>query len=630
MLNRVAVWLLFVLAGGLAIFVLAIQLLGEPDLNEQPITILAAGGEELGAVYSDGDRIWRSLDQLNPLLVDTTIAIEDQNFYHHGGFDLRRIAGAVVKNFKRGNLAEGASTISQQYARNLYLTHEKTWTRKIKEAFYTIRLEHYFEKDQLLEGYLNTIYYGHGIYGVETASQFYFNKSTTDLTLAEIALLVALPNRPNANSPINHFETAKLQQERVLALLAVDGLITETDAELAKLELLEIVGESRQDPQFGYVANLAIEEATAILGEPVPAGFTLQTTIDPAQQTALNQAVANHIGELQVGAITAHPATGAIKALVGGVNYQLSQFNRATQAQRMVGSTFKPFIYYTALENGFTAATPLMSEPTTFAFSDNSSYTPKNFNQLYAENTITLAQALAVSDNIYAVKTHLFLTSEKVIDRTRTLGVTSELAEVPALALGTASLSVRELVTAYSHFANGGHQVEPFLIEKILDPHGEVVYHRPFELGAQILDERLTFILNQLLTGMFDPNLSDYLAVTGGSISGGLTGDYAGKSGSTETDNWMIGYSPELIVGVWTGYDDNQPVGSSRAAKLIWRDAIEAGHKEKRSNSFIAPPGIVAAYVDPQTGLLSDQHCPVSRLMFFVEGTAPLGYCDLH
>src|SRR5699024_5266428 len=179
-------------------------------------------------------------------------------------------------------------------------------------------------------------------------------------------------------------------------------------------------------------------------------------------------------------------------------------------------------------------------------------------------------------------------------------------------------------------FANGGLSVEAFLLEKILDTDGKIVYQRELELGERVLDERITFILNQLLTGMFDPNLSDYLAVTGGSISGDLSGDYAGKSGSTNTDHWMIGYSPELIVGVWTGYDDNRTISSSQAAKLIWRDAIEAGHKNNGSNSFIAPPGIVAAYVDPQTGLLSDQNCPVSRLMFFVKGTEPIGYCDLH
>ncbi|WP_440897894.1 transglycosylase domain-containing protein [Amphibacillus sp. Q70] len=629
-MKKLALWICLVLSIGFISLMISIYLLGAPKINEQPIDILDHNGDLIGTAYSDGERIWQSLEDIHPMLVDTTIMIEDQNFHHHGGFDLKRIGGAVLKNLHQGNLAEGASTITQQYARNLYLTHEKTWLRKLKEAFYTIRLEQHYDKDSLLEGYLNTIYYGHGIYGVETASQFYFGKSTTDLSLAEIALLVAIPNRPNAYSPLNHYDTAKEQQEKVLAILEAEDLITTTEAELARLEVLNIEGETLQQPQFGYLADLAIAEAKELLDGPVPAGYQLQTTINLEQQEALSQAVIEHIDDLQVGAIMAHPATGAIQALIGGVDYQLSPYNRATQAHRMVGSTFKPFLYYTALENGFTAATTLTSEPTTFAFSDDSQYRPSNFNQLYANDTITLAQALAVSDNIYAVKTHLFLTPEKVIDRSRSIGITSELEPVPALALGTASLSVQELVTAYSHFANGGHTVSPFLIEKIIGPNEEIIYQHDFQLGEQVLDERVTFILNQLLTGMFDPNLSDYLAVTGGSISEDLSGDYAGKSGSTDTDSWMVGYSPNLIVGVWTGYDDNQKIGSNQASKLIWRDAIEAGHRENGSDSFIAPPGIVAAYVDPQSGLLSDEHCPVSRLMYFIEGTEPLIYCNLH
>lgn len=629
-MKRVAVGLSVGLLVGFIVMNSVLSLLGAPELNQHPVMVLDKNGEEIGSVYSDGQRIWRDLDEIHPLLIEATIAIEDQNFFHHGGFDLKRMGGAILKNLRRGNLAEGASTISQQFARNLYLTHEKTWARKLKEAYYTVRLERYFDKETLLEGYLNTIYYGHGVYGVETASQFYFNKSTTELSLAEIAMLIVIPNRPSAHSPLDHFDTAKKQQELILRLLYANGLITETEEKLARTEVLEITGESHQDPQFGYLADLALKEAQAILDAPIPAGYQLQTSIDPKHQKALSKAVTEHIGDMQVGAITAHPATGAIHALIGGIDHQESPFNRATQATRMVGSTFKPFIFYTALENGFTAATPLTSEPTTFVFSDNSHYRPRNFNQHYAENTVTLAQALAVSDNIYAVKTHLFMTPEKIIDDAKTLGITSPLEPVPALALGTASLSVQEMVTAYSHFANGGHKVKPFLLEKILAPDGKVIYEREPVLGEQVLDERVTFILNQLLTGMFDPNLSDYLAVTGGSISSGLSGDYAGKSGSTESDHWMIGYSPELIVGVWTGYDDNRRVGSSQAAKLIWRDAIEAGHAENGSHSFVAPPGIVAAYVDPKTGLLSDQNCPVSRLMFFIEGTEPRIYCDRH
>lgn len=630
MLKKLALWFCLLLSIGFISLILSLYILGAPETNKQPITILAQNGERLGTVYAEGEKIWQSLDEINPLLVDATVLVEDQNFYHHGGFDLKRIGGAFLKNLRKGNLAEGASTITQQYARNLYLSHEKTWIRKLKEAFYAIRLEHYYDKEQLLEGYLNTIYYGHGVYGVEAASQFYFGKSTPDLSIAEIALLVALPNRPNAYSPLDHYDIAKVQQEKVLAILNLENFITATEAELAQLQVLNIVGEPLQQPQFGYLADQAIKEAEAILNGPLPAGYQLRTTINAEHQEALSQSVIDHIGDLQVGAIMAHPATGAIQAMIGGVDYQMSQYNRATQAHRMVGSTFKPLLYYTALENGFTAATTLTSEPTTFAFNDHSNYRPSNFNQLYANDTITLAQALAVSDNIYAVKTHLFLTPEKVIDRGRSIGISSDLEPVPALALGTASLTVHELITAYSHFANGGHAVKPFILEEIINSNGEIVYQHEYRLGEQILDERITFILNQLLTGMFDTNLSNYLAVTGGSISDDLSGDYAGKSGSTDTDSWMIGYSPNLIVGVWTGYDDNQTLHSSQVAKLIWRDAIEAGHQENGSDSFIAPAGIVAAYVDPQTGLLTDQHCPVSRLMFFIEGTEPLLYCDQH
>lgn len=630
-MKRLAIWIPAILAIGSISLMMFVHFLRVPEIEDPSIVILDRALDPLGTVYSEGDRIWQPLDAINPLLVEATIAVEDQNFYYHAGFDLKRISAAVIKNFKRGNLAQGASTISQQYARNLFLTHEKTWVRKIKEAIYTIRLEHHFEKDDLLEGYLNTIYYGHGIYGVEAASRFYFGQSTNELTLAEIALLVAIPNRPNANSPIRHFERAKQQQEKVLAILRNEAIISETDAKLAGNQLLIIVGEKLNDSQFGYIADLAVREAEEILGGPIPNGVRLQTTIDHQHQTALSHSVLKHIAPLQVGAIMAHPATGAISALVGGIDYDVSPFNRATQAQRMVGSTFKPFIYYTALGNGFTAATPLMSEPTVFTFSDRDNYAPGNFSQRYANDSVTLAQALAVSDNIYAVKTHIFLTAEKVIEQTRKIGVTSELESIPALALGTASLSVLEVLTAYSHFANGGHEVKPFLVTKILTSDGAVLFEREPGLGELVLDEQTTFILNKLLTGMFDPNLSDYLAVTGGSISGSLNGDYAGKSGSTNFDSWMVGYSPELITAVWTGYDDNRPIGNNtQIAKFIWRDAMEAGHQERESQNFVAPPGIVAAYVDPKTGLLSGPLCPVSRLMFFVKGTEPVNPCFVH
>ncbi|WP_017471069.1 transglycosylase domain-containing protein [Amphibacillus jilinensis] len=626
--KRLGLWISWGLIIGFITMLTTMFLLGKPELNDQPIMIYDNEGELLGSVYPDGERLWSVLDQINPKLIEATLMIEDQNFYQHSGFDLKRIGGALLENIRQQNLAEGASTITQQYARNLYLSHEKTWLRKLAEAVYTFRLEQHYDKDTLLEGYLNTIYYGHGIYGVETASQFYFGKSTKQLSTAEIAMLVAIPNRPNAYSPLDHFDRAKQQQLNVLQTLKRTAVIDETAYDLATREQLEVIAKPLHDLQFGYVADLAIAEASQILEKDQFGGYHIYTTINSSNQDALSQAVQQHIEDLQVGALMADPATGAIEAMVGGVDYYQSTYNRAVQAKRMVGSTFKPILYYTALEHGFTAATTLKSEPTTFLFNDRDSYSPSNFNHAYADDTVTLAQALAVSDNIYAIKTQLFLTPELVIDRGRLLGISSPLDPVPALALGTASLSVEEIVAAYSHFANGGHQVDPYLVDHIVNDQGENVYHRDHRLGEQVLDEQVTFILNQLLTGMFDPNLSSYLSVTGGSISEDLSGNYAGKSGTTGTDSWMVGYSPELVVGVWTGYDDNRKLSNTHAAKRIWRDAIESGHDQKSRDSFIAPPGIVAAYIDPTTGLLSSEHCPVSRLMFFIEGTEPKQHCQ--
>ncbi|SEO22618.1 Membrane carboxypeptidase (penicillin-binding protein) [Amphibacillus marinus] len=629
MRKRLGLWIALFLVTILISLYTTVYLLGPPSLNQRPITIYAQNGERLGSVYSDGQRVWQAIADINPDLIEATLAIEDQNFYQHRGFDLRRIGGAVLTNIRAGSLAEGASTITQQYARNLYLNAEKSWLRKGREAFYALRLETFYDKETILEGYLNTIYYGHGIYGVETASQFYFAKSSTELSHAEIALLVAIPNSPNANSPIKHFTRAKQQQERIIATLEQKELLTETEAYLAHQQVLDIVGEPIVNQHFGYIADLAITEASNLLGYPIPAGAAIYTEIVPEQQEALSQATLTHSGDLQVGAIVAVPATGAIQALIGGVDYFSSPYNRATQAKRMIGSTFKPILYYTALNNGYTAATTLQSEPTQFHLNDGSQYAPQNFNNQYAHNSVTLAQALAVSDNIYAIKTQLFLTPERVIEQSRELGITSELPAVPSLALGTASLSVSELVTAYSHFANGGHKVSPYLVKTVATVEGDLLYERTISLGEQILDEQVTFILNQLMTGMFDRNLSSYLSVTGGSISDQLSGDYAGKSGSTHVDSWMVGYNPERITGVWTGYDDNKPVHQSNAAKLIWRDAMEAAPDRIQGHSFITPPGIVAAYVDPTTGSLSTERSKLSRLMFFIEGTEPRQYSSV-
>lgn len=621
-------------------------LLGPPPLTTAQNTIYySSNGKEIGREIGNETRQWVELDAINQNVIDATLQAEDQHFYSHHGFDIKRITAAMIANLQSFSLEEGASTITQQYARNLFLTHEKTWRRKIQEAFYTIRLELFYNKDTILEGYLNTIYYGSGVYGIEAASDYYFQKGNTELSLAEATLLVGIPNRPSYYSPTQHPVHAKRRQERILASLYQAKKINPTNYFLATREHINIdpTEQTQEDKNIApYFQDVVMNELQTILNmsavEISNAGYHVYTTLDLKKQEELELAVEKHIAqssELQVGAIAMEPTTGALYALIGGTDYQESPYNRATQAKRMAGSTFKPFLYYTALTNGYTAATTLLSQPTTFMLEDSTSYRPSNYNGYYAEDEVTLAQALAVSDNIYAVKTNLFLQPERLIETARTFGITADLQPVPSLALGTASVRVQEMVTAYSMLANGGKSVVPFTIERIETADGEVVYSHPKEQGnKQILDPQASFILTQLMTGMFDTNLNSYMHVTGETIASELTQNYAGKSGTTSSDSWMIGFTPDLVTGVWSGYDDNRELEQTvdqQAAKQIWADMMEGSLDSKAvPASFTLPSGIVAAYVDPFTGELSSAYCKTSRLMYFVEGTEPTTYCSLH
>lgn len=631
--------LFLLLIGGIFFTII---LLGPPPLTTAENTIYYDHlGNKIGEESGIENRYWVPLEEMDDMVVDATIQLEDQRFYQHNGFDLQRIAVAVINNIRSASFQEGASTITQQYARNLYLTHEKSWNRKIKEAFYAARLEFFYDKDTLLEGYLNTIYYGHGVYGIEAASQFYFAKPNTDLSLAQAALLVGVPNRPSFYSPINHYDHAKQRQKQLLNLLVTREVIEETEAFLAEREVLHVQTEQldNQINQIGYFRDLVSAEMATIIDDQEDfrfRGYHVYTTLNTDDQNYLLDSVDQHTAfddDFQVGAMALNPNTGAITGLIGGTDYGTSPYNRAVQAERMVGSAIKPLLYYTALANGYTAATTLISQPTTFMFDDEITYRPRNFNSYYADDPITLAQALAVSDNIYAVKTNLFLTPEQLIKMARKLGITSDMDAVPALALGTASISVKEMVTAYAMFANGGSSLEPYTIDKIVDANGNIIYQHEQIDPEQVLDQQQTFILNQLMTGMFDVNLNSYMTVTGAPIVDQLTRHFAGKSGTTSSDSWMIGYSPDLVMGVWTGYDDNRPLTKTKAkqaAKSIWADFIEQAHQTRDVHAFEAPEGIVAAYVDPMTGQLSTDYCRTSRLMYFVEGTEPKQYCQEH
>ncbi|GGA63992.1 transglycosylase domain-containing protein [Ornithinibacillus halotolerans] len=618
-------------------------LLGPPSLlNEQNTIYYSKDGTVIGEEQGVENRHWIDLEDMSPHFIDATLMIEDQHFYEHHGFDFKRIIGAILKDIKTMSLKEGASTLTQQYARNLYLSHEKTWARKIKEAFYAIRLEMYYSKDEILEGYLNTVYYGHGAYGIEAASHHFFNKKASELTIAEAAMLAGVPKGPTYYSPLNDEERATNRQKQILAVMHKEQVITDDEYELATKEQLTYadpkeriqltVGPYFQDTVLAEAAKLLdIEQELVRSG-----GYEIHTTLDTQLQTQLEESVRSNINqssEIQVAAIAIEPNNGAIRALVGGRDYRESPFNRAIQAKRMPGSSFKPFLYYSALENGYTATTMLMSKPTTFEIEDGQVYQPSNFNGYYANEPITLAQALAVSDNIYAVKTNMYLGAEKLVETARKFGIKSKLPAVPSLALGTATVSVQEMVTGYGMLANGGYHIDGHSIEKIVDREGHTVYEKEDGKKELTLDPQKAFILTQLMTGMFDESLNGYMSVTGSSIVDRISRTYAGKTGSTDSDTWMIGFSPSLVTGVWTGYDDNRTITHvpERAySKEIWTAFMESAHKGEPEEHFKAPEGLVAVPVDPTTGLQATPHCPTSTVMFFEEGTEPDFHCSDH
>jgi len=644
---RALFFLCFIIACLMVLFILGVmiyaKILGPPPLAVPQSTLYYDdNGTVIGESNNGQKRYWVNFDEISPHLVDATLAIEDRKYYEHNGFDYKRMAGAALADIKAMAKVQGASTISQQYARNLYLEHDKTWQRKLNEAFYTIRLEMNYTKEQILEGYLNTIYYGHGAYGAQAASQYYFGKDASQLTLAEAAMLAGIPKGPSIYSPLASMEKAKLRQGTILSAMKEIDLIDEAAAQKAEKEKLTIVGKHPHTklvtaPYFQDAVRqelsevLKLDERTIELG-----GLKVFTTLDLDQQKLAEETIAKQISDdsaIQVGFVAMNPKNGYVKALVGGRDYTESPYNRVTQAKRQPGSTIKPLLYYAALEQGFTPASTMRSELTTFKFDDNrAEYTPHNFNNQYAEDDITMAQALALSDNVYAVKTHLFLGEETLVETAKRFGITSHMAKVPSLALGTSGVRVIEMANAYSLFANGGKKVTPVTIKKVENHKGEVIYEYDPKPRA-VLRPDLAFVMTHMMTGMFDKKLNGYASVTGSTIINDMTRTYAGKSGSTNADSWMIGFSPQLVTAVWTGYDDGQTIElklDQMYAKNVWIEFMEEALEGTPEKSFKAPKGTVGVYLDPANGKLATKDCPVRRYTYFAAGTEPTEYCTEH
>lgn len=641
-LFRLTMLTLILLMGGAVGLLTYAKVQGPPPLQVQETTVFYGDDQSLiGQRHVGQNRHWISLKDMNPAIIEATIAIEDRKFYRHYGFDLLRIGAAALKNIQQGEKAQGASTITQQYARNLFLSHDKTWQRKWDEAIYSLRLEMNYTKDEILEGYLNTIYYGHGAYGIEAAANFYFRKSSSELNTAEASMLVGIPKGPLYYSPIRNYDRAKSRQQLVLQAMAQEGYMTSQEAKDFYKTPLELDHEAPfqsvvTGPYFQDVVYQILSEEYGLDPQVIEAGgLQVYTTLDPKMQEVAEKWVADELNdsELQTALVAIDPRTGDVKAMVGGKNYQESQFNRATQARRSPGSTFKPFLYYAALENGFTAATPLTSEETTFVYDDGKeTYSPRNFGDKYANDFMTLAKALALSDNIYAMKTHFFLGFDHLLSTAKKLGITSTLSEIPSLALGSKPVGILEITNSYSAFANGGKSVKPRFITKVLDREGNILIEQA-TITEQVLDPDLAFIISDLMRGMFDMNLnSQHMEVTGRSVIHLLNRPVSGKSGTTDADSWMIGYTPQLLTGVWVGHDQGEKLASGEAqhAKRIWAKFTEEALESELKLPFTKTENVVAVTINPDNGRLATDSCPIQFTTYFLKGTEPLEYCQEH
>ena len=576
---------------------------------------------------------WTNLDNISNYLIKATIYTEDKHFYSHSGFDYLRIIKASIINISSGKTQQGASTISQQYAKNLFLDFSKTWKRKWDEMWYTIRIENDYEKDEILEGYLNTINYGHGMYGVENAAKFYFNKSAKDLDLAEATILAGIPKSPSNYSPLVNQQTAKKRQLLILNTLVENNIITEEEKEKAYNQKLNIVGEkeSEDDDNSMYFHDAVLKELEEI--DEIPKSLTetkglkIYTTLDTEAQNNLENNVKEAIpddSQIQTAAVMMRPENGEIVALVGGKNYNESSFNRATDSYRQVGSTMKPYLYYAALENGFTSSTSFTSEKTTFNLANNKTYSPKNNNDVYGNKPISMAAAIAYSENIYAVKTHLFLGQDALINVAKRVGITSSLQSVPSLPLGTNEINIIEMAKGYSAFANLGYKVDAHLIKKIEDKNGNVLYENKNEKNA-VLNRNLCFILNNMLTSTYDKAYIDYNYPTAIGIAPKMTHTYALKSGTTSTDNWNIGFNQDILTAVWVGYDDNTILKSSeyKYAQNIWLNSMENYLKDKKNNWYDIPENISSVLVNAITGKPTTEDDSQKKTMYFIKGSEP-------
>jgi penicillin-binding protein 1A len=599
------------------------------------------------------------LERIPTHLIDALTSSEDKKFMRHWGVDWVRIPKALYVNFRKGYRAQGASTVTQQLARMLHLHQEKTWDRKIREAFTALKIERTYSKDEILQMYLNESYFGHGRHGVQAAAQYYFSKNVEDLTVSESATLIGILPAPARYSPLFYPDKCIVRRNLVLNAMVRNRRLDKTVADsLKKSPLVTNVntGAIGTAPYFVEHIRRILEKdyGVDILYKK---GVSVYTTLDSKLQEYAEKAVKKQLLNLQnivddkkekpyktyeeidsldtkpvqVAFMALDPKTGHIKAMVGGRNFEKSSFNRATQAQRQPGSAFKPFVYTAAVDNGYTPVYTLIDNPIVIPMPDGTEWRPKNYGREF-QGPMMIRDGLRLSVNLISIKLLQQVGPKQVIKYARRMGIQSPLMPVLSMGVGSAGeVNLMEMVNAYGVFANRGIRVRPMPITEIRDQDGNV-YKKFHPYSEVALREETAYLMAHMLQGVVN-------AGTGADARReGFKRPAGGKTGTTDgyTDAWFIGFTPQLVTGVWVGFDDNTPLGhwltGSDAALPIWTKFMIAAHDSMGLpvKYFYKPSRIIRERICKDTQLKATEYCPHVIEEEFISGTEPRSTCAMH
>lgn len=562
--------------------------------REQAIEFVDRNGDTIairGPRYGRAVRV----EDLPPHVPQAFIAAEDKRFYEHNGADTQAIIRALWTNFTSGETVSGASTITQQLIKNLVLTPEQTLKRKAQEVRLARELEKRLSKDEVLELYLNRVYFGAGFYGLGAASRFYFGKAPEDLTIAEASLLATLPQAPSRLALTNNMSDAKARQTYVLREMVNSKFISQQDADAAAAEDIELAEPPARDPQFGYALDAATERVNEILPS-LPGDLIVTLTIDADMQARIDDAFTARMkeeGTAQKASQAAGilmDAQGHILALYGGVDYTENQFNRATQARRQPGSAFKPFVYATAIRQGLTPYDIYRDEPVTI-----DGWSPKNYSRVYS-GPMTLTEALKDSINTVAAKLGQDVGEENIIALIKSFGISGDFEPFPSIALGSQGISLKDMVRAYGVFMTGGQRIDPYLVQKISNSRGDVLYERPDYEPSRVYNRRDAETMVAMLEQVVTDGTGKRARLEGWQV--------AGKTGTSQEsrDAWFIGFSAARVGGVWVGNDDDTAMarvtGGGLPAKL-WHDMMVIAHEGLEPEKLAGAGSLVT--LSPQT-----------------------------